>query len=130
MALILVASILNVIGVCLPWVNATISGPLGQMAVSKSGFELQQGVISVAVAIASAVLGAAGGRAIPRKVVGCLVIVASVAIVTLALGVMTNPNSGSFGPYVARASLGAGLFASLAGGVLLFIGGVAAFRAE
>jgi hypothetical protein len=131
MVLILIAAVLIVVGVFLPWVSATVSGPMGQMnAGSKTGFELHQGVISVAVAVFSAILGATAGRGIPRKAVALLTILSSVAIMTLAFNLMSEPMSQQFGVFTGHAALGSGIFISVAGGVLLLVGGIAMLRAE
>jgi len=140
MAAIFIGIILVVIGVFMPWANETITmgvGPMSTGNISKSvtGYELNQGLIGAGIAVVSAILGFLSGRVISRRVVGFLIIVASIAIIVICGNLILSPSSSNFSNgdihAMSHVKLKMGLYITVIGGIVLLIGGlIAAFRSD
>ncbi len=133
MKLVFIATILVVIGVFLPWAEGSISGPNSQSFFgnqSATGYEMNEGLISAAAAILGSILGFLGaGKVISRSVIGSLILITSIAIITITGNLIMNPGGGSLfdGSFHVYVSLLPGVSITLAGGVIMLLGGLALF---
>lgn len=132
--LIWIGVALVAVGVFLPWVS--VSTPLG--GASKTGFEIHQGMISIGVGILGAILGfASSRRSESGKVFAGLTVLSALIVGAMCVSVLMEVarQSGGAGlpPELARHIRGSaevGVLLSLAGGVLLFFGGLVALRSR
>jgi hypothetical protein len=135
-ALVVVGSVLVVIGVFLPWVEAGVEagGSFPGFSVprqSANGLQFTQGLVNIALAIAQGVLGLLGaGKVIPLRLVAFLIILASIAVILTTGTTITSAGSQTFGfgaaSITASSSLQPGIFITAAGGIVLLIGGIVA----
>lgn len=135
MALVFVGTIITVIGVFLPWLHATVSSALVSTGGTVTGYDLNQGLIGGGIAILSAILGFLGSvDFISNRIIGFLIIIASIVIVIVSGSLILDPGSGSIRvgsmSVQTNVSLQIGIFVTAVGGIILLIGGVVAFFRE
>jgi hypothetical protein len=124
------------VGVLLPWVSSQIQMEgIGTQSSRVNGLDLNQGLISIAVSVFSAVLGFAAARTtIPAKVVALAIIITGIVVVGITLDVIDGISNSDLGlpgfggrPVLSvRQNPQAGVFVTLAGGSLLSLGGLIA----
>jgi len=124
------------VGVLLPWVTSQIQMEgLGTQRGRVTGLDLNQGHISIAVGVFSAVLGfVAARRTIPAKVVALAIIITGIVVVGITLDVIDGisttelglPGFGGRTVLSVRQKPQPGVFVTLLGGSLLSLGGLIA----
>lgn len=120
---------LLLVGAFLPWVTAQLHNALGSFAQSASGFDLNEGKLSLGVGIAGAVAGLIPSRRrLSARFIGISILVTGVAVIMLAGEVILGGGQQSFGGGFARVSYASrpavGAFVSAVAGILLAIGGL------
>jgi len=134
-ALIWVGAAMVVLGVFLPWVS--VSSPMG--SASKTGFEINQGIISIGVGLLGALLGFVSSRRNESaKTFAALTILSALVVGAMAISVLMEVARQSGGPNLPdqfrnlglhiRANAEIGVFLSLVGGIVLLLGGVGALK--
>ena len=124
------------VGVLLPWVTSQIQMEgLGTQRGRVTGLDLNQGHLSIAVGVFSAVLGfVAARRTIPAKVVALAIIITGIIVVGITLDVIDGisttelglPGFGGRTVLSVRQNPQPGVFVTLLGGSLLSLGGLIA----
>ena len=124
------------VGVLLPWVTSQIQMEgLGTQRGRVTGLDLNQGLLSIAVGVFSAVLGfVAARRTIPAKVVALAIIITGIIVVGITLDVIDGisttelglPGFGGRTVLSVRQNPQLGVFVTLLGGSLLSLGGLIA----
>ncbi len=127
MKIIFTGALVSVVGILLPWLSGRVTGSLNIGSQSVTGFELNQGLIGAGIAIIGAVLSYLGSqKQISKKIMGCILIVLSVAIFVVAFSVVNDlgPRTVSAGSLSAtvRYRPQFGIFVTLAGSIIIFAG--------
>lgn len=124
------------IGALLPWVAVRIeSEMLSTGTQTLNGLQLNQGLLSLGVGILGAILSfVAAGRSIPAKVSSLAIAVIGIVVIGAAVDVIGSVGStslqlpGQGAVATTSSSTQPGVFVTLLGGALLFLGGIKAFR--
>lgn len=134
MFIVALGALLVVVGVSLPWADVNVIVQPGGFEVSGSvsGIDIAAGKMNIILAIGNGALGFLTVRSgIRRGFVGFLVILASVAILTMTLAFADNPAGGELNASPlqefglnASFDLQIGLLVTIVGGALLLIGGL------
>ena len=127
MKIVFAGSLISVVGVLLPWLSQSVTGTLSLASGTVTGFELNQGAIGAGIAITGAILGYMGNKKhISKNIIGCLLIIISVAIFVAAFSVVNDlgARTVSAGTLTAtiRSSAEFGVFVTLIGSIIIFAG--------